>query len=46
MFGYCYTQLTDVYQEHNGIYTFDRQAKFDLKRLQKIQAKKAAIEKL
>ena len=26
MFGYCYTQLTDVYQEQNGIYTFDRAA--------------------
>ena len=24
MFGYCYTQLTDVYQEKNGIYAFDR----------------------
>jgi len=24
MFGYCYTQLTDVYQEQNGIYTFGR----------------------
>jgi len=45
MFGYCYTQLTDVYQEQNGIYTFDRQAKFDLKQLQKIQGRKAAIEK-
>ncbi len=45
MFGYCYTQLTDVYQEQNGIYTFDRQAKFDLKRLQKIQTRRAAIER-
>ena len=24
MFGYCYTQLTDVFQEENGIYRFDR----------------------
>ncbi len=24
MFGYAYTQLTDVFQEQNGIYTFDR----------------------
>jgi len=44
MFGYAYTQLTDVYQEVNGIYTFDRRAKFDVARLRKIQARKAAIE--
>jgi hypothetical protein len=24
MFGYCYTQLTDVFQEQNGVYYFDR----------------------
>jgi hypothetical protein len=30
MFGYCYTQLTDVFQEHNGIYRFDRSAKLDI----------------
>ena len=44
MFGYCYTQLTDVYQEQNGIYTFDRHAKFDLARLRAIQQRPAAIE--
>lgn len=44
MFGYCYTQLTDVYQEQNGIYTFDRQAKFDLQRLRTVQQRRAAIE--
>ena len=44
MFGYCYTQLTDVYQEQNGIYTFDRRAKFDLARLRAIQQRTAAIE--
>jgi len=44
MFGYCYTQLTDVYQEQNGIYTFDRRPKFDLERLRNIQQSKAAIE--
>ena len=27
--GWCYTQLTDVEQEQNGIYTYDRKAKFD-----------------
>ncbi|MBO0778787.1 MAG: beta-galactosidase, partial [Ktedonobacteraceae bacterium] len=44
MFGYCYTQLTDVYQEQNGIYTFDRRSKFDLERLRSIQQHTAAIE--
>ncbi|HZR40816.1 MAG TPA: beta-galactosidase [Ktedonobacteraceae bacterium] len=44
MFGYCYTQLTDVFQEQNGIYTFDRGTKFDLERLRKIQIRPAAIE--
>jgi beta-galactosidase/beta-glucuronidase len=45
MFGYCYTQLTDVYQEQNGIFTFDRRAKFDLERLRRIQNRPAAIER-
>ena len=44
MFGYCYTQLTDVFQEQNGVYTFDRRAKFDLARLQSVQRRPAAIE--
>jgi beta-galactosidase/beta-glucuronidase len=46
MFGYCYTQLTDVYQEENGIYTFDRKPKFDIKRIRAVQARPAAIEEL
>jgi beta-galactosidase/beta-glucuronidase len=45
LFGYCYTQLTDVYQEQNGIYTFDRQPKFDLARIRRCQQRKAVIEK-
>jgi beta-galactosidase/beta-glucuronidase len=44
MFGYCYTQLTDVYQEQNGIYTFDRGEKFDMDRIRAIQQRRAAIE--
>ena len=44
MFGYCYTQLTDVYQEQNGIYSFDRSAKFDAARLRAAQFRDAAIE--
>lgn len=34
--GFCYTQLTDVEQEQNGIYTYDRKAKFDAARLKEI----------
>jgi beta-galactosidase/beta-glucuronidase len=44
MFGYCYTQLTDVFQEQNGIYHFDRSPKFDADRLRQIQRQTAAIE--
>ena len=28
MFGYCYTQLTDVEQEINGLMSYDRKMKF------------------
>ena len=45
MFGYCYTHLTDVFQEQNGIYFFDRSLKFDMDRIRKIQTRTAAIEK-
>jgi hypothetical protein len=45
MFGYCYTQLTDVFQEQNGIVRFDRRLKFDMDRLRRIQSREAAIEK-
>jgi len=31
--GYCYTQLTDVEQEQNGIYRYDRSEKFDMARI-------------
>ncbi|MCY4063627.1 MAG: beta-galactosidase [Chloroflexi bacterium] len=44
MFGYCYTQLTDIYQEQNGIYKFDRGLKFDMNRIRAAQIKPAAIE--
>ena len=44
MFAYCYTQLTDVFQEQNGIYAFDRSEKFDMKRIRAAQLKHAAIE--
>ena len=44
MFGYCYTQLTDVFQEQNGIYRFDRSTKFDMQRIRQAQEQPAAIE--
>ncbi len=37
--GYCYTQLTDVEQEQNGIYNYDRSSKFDMPRIAKIFSK-------
>ncbi|MFI7068028.1 glycoside hydrolase family 2 protein [Kribbella sp. NPDC050124] len=45
MFGYCYTQLTDVFQEENGIYRFDRSSKFDVPRIKAVQTRSAAYEK-
>jgi beta-galactosidase/beta-glucuronidase len=45
-FGYCYTQLTDVFQEQNGIYTFERGTKVDMARVRAAQTKRAAIEGL
>ncbi len=40
--GYCYTQLTDVEQEQNGIYNYDRTEKFDMARIQRIFSKTKA----
>ena len=37
--GYCYTQLTDVEQEQNGIYNYDRTEKFDMERIRAIFSK-------
>ncbi len=37
--GYCYTQLTDVEQEQNGIYNYDRTEKFDMKKIRRILSK-------
>lgn len=44
MFGFCYTQLYDVEQEKNGLYTYERKAKFDMDIFRKINTRKAAIE--
>lgn len=34
--GFCYTQLTDVEQEINGLLTYDRQVKVELGKIRKI----------
>ncbi len=44
MFGLCYTQLTDVEQEQNGLYNYNREPKFDCEFLHKTMSRKAAIE--
>jgi hypothetical protein len=42
MSGYCYTQLTDVEQEQNGIYNYNRTKKFDMSRIKNIFNKQPA----
>lgn len=45
--GFCYTQLYDVEQEQNGLYTYDREKKFSdstYKKIAKSNQKPAAIE--
>lgn len=42
--GMCYTQLTDVEQEKNGLYYYDRTPKFNCDRFKKILQRKAKIE--
>lgn len=44
MFGFCYTQLYDVEQEQNGLYTYDREPKFNMNIFKEINSRKAAIE--
>ena len=44
MLGFCYTQLYDVEQEKNGLYTYDRKPKFDMKIFKEINMQKAKIE--
>jgi len=43
-FGFCYTQLYDVEQEQNGLYTYHRKEKFPAEVLRAIFGRKAAIE--
>nr|MBQ5811075.1 beta-galactosidase [Clostridia bacterium] len=42
--GFCYTQLTDVEQEVNGLYTYDRKAKFPPEVIRAINTQKSPIE--
>lgn len=41
--GFCYTQITDVEQEKNGIYYYDRTPKFDTQRIKNIFEKIPSI---
>jgi beta-galactosidase/beta-glucuronidase len=45
MFGFCYTQLFDIEQEVNGLYTYNRKPKFKPELIKKINTQTAAIEK-
>ncbi len=42
--AFCYTQLYDVEQEVNGLYTYDRKPKFNPETIRAINTKEAAIE--
>jgi len=44
IFGFCYTQLTDIEQEQNGIYFYDRQPKYDPALVRTINVRPAAYE--
>ncbi|MBE6598564.1 MAG: beta-galactosidase [Ruminococcaceae bacterium] len=44
IFAFCYTQLTDIEQEQNGLYSYDRKAKFPPEVIAPIFSKKAAVE--
>ena len=45
VWGYCYTQLTDVEQEQNGIYFYDRTSKFKMERIHAIFSKNPVTNK-
>nr|MBQ4320235.1 beta-galactosidase [Clostridia bacterium] len=42
--AFCYTQLTNIEQEVNGLYYYDRKPKFDPAIIREINTQKAAIE--
>ena len=41
--GFCYTQLTDVEQEQNGMYYYDRSRKFSQEIYDRIRAANVAV---
>lgn len=48
MFGFCYTQLYDIEQEQNGLYTYERKRKFSdsvYEQIKAVNSQIAAIEK-
>ena len=45
LFGFCYTQLTDIEQEKNGLYYYDRKPKFDVKKIHEITSRQASYER-
>ena len=45
MCAFCYTQLYDIEQEVNGLYTYDRRPKFDPQIFYDINTRAAAIER-
>ncbi len=45
MMGFCYTQLYDVEQEINGLYTYSRIPKFNPEAIRAINSQRAAIER-
>src|SRR5215210_4184820 len=42
--GFCYTQLTDVEQEINGLLTYDRKPKADLARIREITTRPGPLD--
>ena len=49
LFGFCYTQLYDIEQEQNGLYTYDRKRKFSddiYEQIRETNIKIAAIEEI
>ena len=44
MFGFCYTQLYDIEQEQNGLYTYGREPKVEAELIRRINQQRAAIE--
>ena len=44
IWGFCFTQFTDVEQEKNGICRYDRTPKVDPARVKAILSQKAAVE--